>query len=63
MSRQNSGFRSRSEYEKDEALCCRYGKIGIPAVAAAQTVLHHEPPASGSQTLNATGGPGDTSQR
>ena len=53
MSRQKSGFRSRNECEKDEALCCHYGKIGIQAVAAAQTVLHHAPYDADVQVLNA----------
>lgn len=41
MPREISGFRSRSDDLKDEALCGRYGRIGIPAVAAAQTAKNH----------------------
>jgi len=41
MASDNSGFRSRSESQKDETLCGRYGRIGIPAVAAAQSAMHH----------------------
>ena len=40
MASDKSGFRSRSESRKDETLCERYGRIGIPAVAAAQSAMH-----------------------
>ena len=38
MSNHDNGFRSQAERERDEALRCRYGRIGIPAVAAAKSV-------------------------
>jgi hypothetical protein len=41
MSNHNSGFRSQAEREREEALCCRYGRIGIPAVAAAKSAERH----------------------
>ena len=41
MSNHNYGFRSQADRQRDEALSCRYGRIGIPAVAAAKTVEPH----------------------
>lgn len=41
MSNHKHGFRSQAERERDDALCCHYGRIGIPAVAAAKSVERH----------------------
>lgn len=42
MSNHKHGFRSQAERERDDALCCHYGRIGIPAVAAAKSVEHRQ---------------------
>lgn len=43
MSNHKYSFRSQADRERDEALRCRYGQIGIPAVAAAKSVETDQP--------------------
>ena len=38
MSNHEQRFRSQAERQRDEALRCHYGRIGIQAVAAAKAV-------------------------
>jgi hypothetical protein len=53
MSNHKYSFRSQAERERDEALCCRYRRIGIPAVAAAKTVesQYGQPKTASSQQM------------
>lgn len=53
MSNHNSGFRSQADRQRDEALRCRYGRIGIPAVAAAKSAECHSRPEQESATPHA----------
>ena len=53
MSQNPTGFRSRHDVEREAALRCRYGKIGIAAVAAAKWLPQQQ--AGQAQTLSQFG--------
>ncbi|MEC9342607.1 MAG: hypothetical protein VYD64_02055 [Pseudomonadota bacterium] len=58
MPSEPTGFLSRSERQKDESLCGRYRRIGIAAVAAAQSAMHQCSAGEGAASEAGDGGSG-----